>query len=205
MKKSICFVVVLMLFFSIIFFGGCEDNTMVIQSDGSSDSSRDAQENGEQAKEVSNENSRSNPAGIGEAFTVYKDDWLTGKVTFEVTLIETITGEEAWQMVKAGNQFNDKPDEGKEYILAKFQVAVLETEEDEPFDINHAMFSAISGGGIEYGGFLSVAGIEPNLRVDLYEGAVHEGFTYFMVDTDDENPLAVMDRRRSSEIWFKLR
>lgn len=106
-------------------------------------------------------------------------------------------------MVQKANMFNDEPGEGQEYILAMFRVAVLETEE-EPFVVTHAMFDAVSAGGTVYGGFLSVAGIDPTLRVELYEGAEHRGWTYFLVDKGD-TPVAAFDRGEDSEVWFALR
>lgn len=149
-------------------------------------------------------NSRTNPAGLNERFTVSKDDLFVGQVVFEIEMVELISGEEAWDIVRNANQFNDRPEDGKEYILAKFEIEIISTEEDEPYDMNHAKFSVISGGGVEYTDFISVSGLDPDLRADLYEGASHTGWTYFMVDVDD-TPVAVMDRRRQSEVWFDLR
>lgn len=150
------------------------------------------------------DNSRRNPAGVNERFVVTKDDLLLGKVVFEIEMLELISGEEAWDIVRNANPFNERPDEGKEYILAKFEVAIISTEEDKPYDMNHAKFSVISDDGVEYTDFISVAGLEPDLRADLYEGAVHRGWTYFIVNVDD-SPVGVIYRGRQSEIWFDLR
>jgi hypothetical protein len=149
-------------------------------------------------------NSRKNPAGLNEAYVVSLDDWLEGKVTYEIEMLELISGTKALEMVRKANPFNDEPEAGKEYILAKFRVAILDTQEDKPYSFNHAKFNVISGTGVEYTGFLSVSGLEPDLRADLYEGASHIGWTYFLVDIND-HPVAVMDRGQSSEIWFDLR
>jgi cell division protein FtsL len=146
---------------------------------------------------------RKAPAGIGDIFEVKRDDWLSGLTTIEIEMTEVVSGEEAWNLVKSGNQFNDEPPEGKEYILAKFKITVLDAEE-EPFELNHAYFSAISGEGIEYTDFVSVSGLEPDLSADIYIGATHEGWTYYLVNIDDD-PLTVFDRKYDSEIWFKLR
>ena len=121
----------------------------------------------------------------------------------ELELLELISGDEAWEIVHEGNQFNDSPGAGKEYILAKFRVKILEAE-TEPYDINHAQFDAYSATGVEYTGFLSVAGIEPDLRVNLYEGAEHIGYTYFMVKTDDSPVAVYMPRWDENATWFKL-
>lgn len=53
--------------------------------------------------------------------------------------------------------------------------------------------------------FITVSGLNSDLRADIYIGASHEGWTFFLVDVDDDNPLAVFDRKYYSEIWFKLR
>jgi len=147
---------------------------------------------------------KKSPAGVGEKYKVTREDWLNGQTTLEIELTEVISGDEAWNIVKNANMFNDEPLEGKEYILAKFKIQILDSEED-PFELNHSYFSVISGEGIEYTDFISVSGLEPDLRADVYIGAIHEGWTYFLVDKDDNDPLAVFDRKYDSEIWFKLR
>ena len=58
--------------------------------------------------------SYANPASVGEAVIVKT---LSG--TFEITVLDYIRGEKAYQIVKAGNMFNPDPDQGFEYLLAK--------------------------------------------------------------------------------------
>ena len=159
----------------------------------------------EEESDTGKPTSRDNPATLGEVVTVTIDDWLTGKVTLEIEMVEVVSGDEAWEMVRSANQFNEKPEEGKEYILAKFRIKVIKAEEDKPYGIGHSKFDVISGDGVEYTDFISVSGLEPDLETDLYEGAEYEGWTYFMVDKDDDNPLAVFERQTDTEIWFKLR
>jgi len=146
---------------------------------------------------------RRSPAGIGDRLLVEGSDFLVGEYVLELEMLELISGEPAWEIAQEGNMFNSPPDDGMEYILAKFYVAVLEVAE-EPFGMNHAKWDAVSSDGRVYGGFLSLSGIEPTLRIELYEGASHEGWTYFMVEQGD-SPLAVFDRGRDSEVWFTLR
>jgi len=149
--------------------------------------------------------SRTSPAIIGDTIIIEKEDWLVGKVKYEIELLEVVNNQTAWEIIKEANMFNEEPGEGKEYILAKFRVKVLETEEDEPFELNHAMFDIVSGQGIEYTDFIAVSGLDPDLSADLYKGAEHIGWTYFLVDKEDSNPLAVIDRKYDSEVWFQLR
>lgn len=146
---------------------------------------------------------RNDPAGIGEVLTISRDDWLDGASTIELELLRLVSGNDAWEMVQQANRFNDEPDEAKEYILALFRVIALEVEE-EPLELTHAMFDAVSGTGVVYGDFISVAGLTPSWRVELYEGAEVEGWTYFLVDVDD-TPVAAFDRGKDSQVWFALR
>jgi len=143
---------------------------------------------------------RDNPAEIGERLYLEFEDIFEGEVEMNIVLLEIVRGEEANEMVQEANQFNPEPDEGEEYLLAKFEVEV-EYVEEEPFDINHAQFDAVSEGGTVYDDFLSVADLDPNLRNDLYEGAVHEGWTYFLVDIED-SPLIAYHRTTDYEVWF---
>jgi hypothetical protein len=147
--------------------------------------------------------SRRNPAQIGDSLLVRQDSWFSGSAMLELELLSLVSGDQAWDMVRQANMFNDPPGEGREYILAEFRVKVLEVEE-EPYEMSHAMFDAVSADGRVYGEFISVAGLEPSLRIELYEGAEHIGWTYFLVERDD-TPVAAFDRGSASERWFVLR
>ncbi|WP_209121142.1 hypothetical protein [Alkalihalobacillus sp. BA299] len=147
---------------------------------------------------------RANPLTIGERITLNYYDWLHGQVHLEMEFQEVISGDEAWNMVREGNQFNEEPADDQEYILAKFYVKVLEVEE-EPFDLHQALFDAVSSAGNTYDDFISVSGVEPSLSNEMYAGAEREGYTYFLVDKNDDNPLAAFQRRTDAEVWFKLR
>ncbi len=149
------------------------------------------------------ENSRTNPAKINETLVV-KRDTLFDKVTYEIELIETISGDKAWSMIRDANRFNDEPEEGKEYILAKFRIKVLETEEDKPHSVNNAQFDAVSKDGVVYSEFISVSGLSPSISTDLYEGGEHIGYTYFLVEKEDF-PVAVVHRNEKGAVWFDLR
>ncbi|WP_413375730.1 hypothetical protein [Alkalihalobacillus sp. 1P02AB] len=165
------------------------------------------EETGEEDSSASSDQeigTRNEPLTIGERVTLTYYDWLHGNVELELEMLEVISGDAAWEMVRNGNQFNDAPGEGQEYILAKYHVVVNKVEE-EPFDLHHALFDAVSSGGNAYDDFISVSGLEPDLSNELYEGAEREGFTYFLVDKDDENPLAAFQRRTDAEVWFQLR
>jgi hypothetical protein len=141
---------------------------------------------------------------IGDRVVVEQDSFMYGVGTFSLELIELVDGDEAWNMIKVWNEYNDPAEEGMEYVLAKLEVEVLEAEE-EPIEINHARFDAISGQGVEYDEYFSISGVDPNLRRDVYEGGKYEGWTYFMIDVDDDGACGVFSRKYDHEVWFSLR
>ncbi len=156
----------------------------------------------DETRESGSGNSRTNPARINETLTV-KRDTIFDKVTYEIELLEIISGSEAWIMVKDANMFNDEPGTGEEYILAKFRVKVLETEEDEPYSVSSFEFDAVSKEGVVYSDFVFAA-VSPDISTDIYEGGEHVGYASFLVEKED-SPLAVVHRNEKGAAWFDLR
>ncbi|MBU9723828.1 MULTISPECIES: hypothetical protein [Bacillaceae] len=186
---------------------GTEDQDATEESSADNDASEEeeaSEEENSDEEENTDIGTRSNPLTIGERVSIEYFDIFHGNVSMEIEMLEVISGDEAWDMVREGNQFNEEPGEGQEYILAKFHVAINEVEE-EPFDLYHAQFDAVSTSGNTYDDFISVSGLEPDLSNELYEGADREGYTYFLVDKHDEAPLIAYQRRGDAEVWFELR
>ena len=154
--------------------------------------------------EEESQTSRTNPAGLYQPVRVEVDNWRDGKVVLELEMLELISGHTAWNMIHAWNMFNDQPETGQEYILAKFRVKIVELEK-EPYDINYAQFDVYSVTGVMYTDWVSVAGMNPKLRTRLYEGAEHIGYTAFLVRTDDSPVAVYIARWDKNAIWFDLR
>ncbi len=149
--------------------------------------------------------SRSNPATLGQTISVNRKDLFYGLESYDITLLETKSGADAWNMVFAGNQFNLEPRSGQEYLLAKFKIKVNSLEKST-ISINQYMFDVVSGSGVKYEGFNSVSGLYPDWNTELYAGADFIGWTYFLVNTNDSNPVAAINRNdEQSAVWFKLR
>ena len=211
---------ILLVLLAMVLLVGCEGEITSVESEENVDSEEalleeidqgdkedveGADEAAESRSVETQDNSRTSPAGVREKFLVEKDDWLVGRISYEIEMIHVISGEEALNIVKEGNQFNEEPEEGKEYVLAEFVVTVIETEDDDAFDLRMGIsWSAISGEGREYTDFFSVSGIN-RLQGDLYKGASATGYQPFIIDLDDERPVAAHDRRGPTEIWFDLR
>ena len=145
---------------------------------------------------------RNTAVKIGETVSINIDDWLDGKQKFDLTLTQVIDGDQAWNMIKEENMFNEEPDTGMKYVLAKFKIKI-DSLEEEPFDINHAHFDAVSNAGAMYNEYVTLVTPAPNLRTELYSGSKYEGWTYFMVKEND-TPKVVYRSGFDSERWFDL-
>jgi len=156
--------------------------------------------------------SRSNPAGMNYPLSVWCGS--TGSVSsyggndyhVRITLTDLIRGSQAWQLIYDANMFNDPPEPGFEYILAKVQFEYLAgPTPDTTFDVSPVWFDAISSTGQEYD-FVSTVLPDPSIRTSLYPGASHEGWTAFHVAIDDANPLMTIGRYYDGTggLWWKL-
>ncbi len=144
---------------------------------------------------------------VGKNITVQCDiDRSDGKFRVEVTLLELLSGDPAWDKVYAANKYNAQPKATEEYILAKFRVKVLDAPAGKVYKLNHAKFDLFDTEGSQYQDFTSVAGVEPDLRFELAKGTEHTGYTYFMARKNDTAPTAafeaVLDK---APAWFRLR
>jgi hypothetical protein len=138
--------------------------------------------------------SRSKPAKIGE--TVVNTDGDSFELI--IALEEVIRGDKAWELCKQENTSNPSPEEGMEYILAKFQAKVNKMKTNESLDINEAYFNAYTKDGTRYGDILVCA---PNeLNTEVYQGEEAEGYICFQVKKGDK-PL-IRFNSLEGYVWF---
>ena len=142
-------------------------------------------------------------AGAGEVVKLNYHDGLSGRVQLEVELLEILRGEMARKKVKEASPLNERPPKGKEYLLAKFRISLIEGGKKEALNISDFMFEAVSYGGVVYENYLTLEGLEPVLKVRLNEGEEYQGWTYFLVGEEDK-PFAVFKRHQEGETLFNL-
>jgi len=147
--------------------------------------------------------SRQNPAPLN---TVQKIDIDTysQKCSMAVRVMETIRGDAAWNMIIKKNQFNSKPDDGYEYIVAKIAVSALSVENDKAISVNDFSFNYFSNNNEKYE-MKSVVTPSPELSTQLYTGGNAEGYVVFHVKKGD-TPKMVYGQNYdgSGGIWFSL-
>lgn len=149
--------------------------------------------------------SRSNPAPIGTTVRFTTDDYFVGQVSGSLRVEEVIRGQAAWKALLDANPYNDPPEQGFEYILAKIYVKVDEVEKsDSQYFIDQFSFTLVSGSGKDYKPAI-VLEPEPQLDAQLYEGGSHTGWVAFQVEVNDSNPLIAFGRHwdGSGGYWFK--
>lgn len=144
---------------------------------------------------------RTNPLPFNTTILFNGNNTLYDTYQAELTLLDVIRGSDALAIVLNANQFNTEPDEGKEYLLAKFKIRALSSVDDAMIDINNASFSLISEDGKAYDSFTTISGIQPSLR-EMYTGGTQEGYACFEVNKDDTNPYIVFLERNNNGIWF---
>lgn len=149
--------------------------------------------------------SRRNPAPIGTTLSAEWSDYK-GEYKANVTLLEVIRGERAWQMIYKANRFNNPPVEGYEYILARISFTYrIGPDRDIQYKISPLDFTAVSSSGRDYD-YASVVEPSPELSAYLYPGASMEGWAAYQVEKTDAKPLLTFarDYRGTGGIWLKL-
>jgi len=154
------------------------------------------------------------PAGGSAVAVIKTGDWYANlswdTYDAKITLLETISGNKAWELIRSADNSNPSPDDGFEYILARVKFEYQSTS--QPGDKGFALWNkqsgscmtAVSSTGKDYKSVL-ISPPEPALKGRLYSGKSSEGWVVFSVARDDVAPLMVFGREYKSGVWFRLR
>lgn len=118
---------------------------------------------------------RDDPAPFGQIVTT--DDW-------QARVVEVVTGEKAWQLVYAANQFNDPPPAGHSYVAVKMWLRYIGLAEG-PHYITDDTFDIV-GNTLDQP---SVVDPNPELRFELFPGGEGEGWLVRLVEDAQPNHL----------------
>mgnify|MGYP001065928938 CR=1 FL=1 len=155
--------------------------------------------------------SRSNPIGLNSPLSVWvgttgSSSYYENDYEVRITLLNMIRGNAAWQLIHEANMFNDPPESGFEYILAKVRFEYLTgPTPDTAYDVSPVWFDAVSSDGKEYDR-ASVVQPDPSVATSLYPGAAHEGWVTFQVAKSDAKPVMTFGRKYDGTggTWFRL-
>ena len=198
--------------FMIVLLAACGDidekNSRDVKSgsDTAADVQEDATEEVEEEVEEKEKpiGTRSNPLPFGDTITVkeniYDDSYNSYASLVEVTLLETIRGEEAWALIEEANMFNEPAAEGHEYAMVKVKGFLKESEtEDDSLYFSSMNFNFVSNEGEVYDWASVVA---PNeLDKELYSGGTAEGYIVNQVKVGDDFKVSY-DSSEGSPVFF---
>ncbi len=143
---------------------------------------------------------REQPAPIGAAARYDGSFYMNPAVT-DVTVLEVIRGDEAWQKVHAWNNYNKKPGGGEEYIIVKVRAQAVAAQDGVQAEIYDYDFGFVSADGAEYE-YAYAAGVDRELQA-IYEGAATEGYIVGLISKGDR-PLLVYLKEAENPLWFDL-
>ena len=147
--------------------------------------------------------SRGNPVPLGTALKVRNsetDHW-------EVTVLETTT--DATELVLDENQFNDPPEEGNQFFIAKVRAKYLGTDSNR---FNGSLrLGTLGDGGVVYTTFGNSCGVIPDElpNSELFTNGTIEGNECWEIaSTDAESLLMVFGKAfltsDGNRVWFSL-
>lgn len=123
---------------------------------------------------------RDQPAALSEQVTT--DDW-------EISVVEVVRAEDAWNMIQEANKHNDPPKEGMEYVAVKLHVRYIGTEDISKRLMNFS-FSATGSENVLYK-YIYVSGPYPDISLSLFPGGSHEGWIVVQVAKGETGLLLV--------------
>ena len=150
------------------------------------------------------QNGRENPANVGDTLTLSNVSGVFSRsATIRLTLLGHISGSAALDTVMAGNQGNDPPPIGFEYLLGRFAIEIVAlTDPFAPFDMWDGHWESVSGEGVEHPQpLVEVCCLAAGLEREGYLGASWEGWVPFLALPSDADVLVTYQR----VAWFKLR
>ena len=143
---------------------------------------------------------REQPALIGAAARYDGSCYLNTAVT-DLTVVEVVRGDAAWQKVYAWHNYNEKPAADEEYILVKVRAEAIAARNNEQAEVYDYDFTFVSAEGMEYE-YVYAAGVDQELTA-VYEGAGSEGWVVGRVRKGDQ-PMLVYLRDADNPLWFDL-
>lgn len=143
-------------------------------------------------------NSSTNPAPVGEPVRsmVELGSVYSNIYDITVTVLETVRGAKAMDLLKKADPGNKMPPEGFEYVLARvrFEMRARAVSDRQTFDLGDdpLQWVALSSDLMEYKQ-ISVTPPDPKLIGRVHPGDSMEGWVAFAVDRKDKKPLMIFD------------
>ena len=132
-----------------------------------------------------------NPAPLNYPVRVVSRYFDGSPLAHDITIVEVIRGEPAWEIIQQAYRFNLPAFPGTEYMLAWVRIDYTQGPEGHTDWVNQLDFGLLSSDGHDYIIPFNVRPPQPFLSARLYPGARIEAWTIWRVDVSDPNPLLV--------------
>jgi hypothetical protein len=109
---------------------------------------------------------------------------------WEVHVLETVRGDDAWQMIQVANQSNEPPAPGEEYLLLRMRVRNKRVDEEKNSIGLHVTGNSLV---LHFGFDAGVVEPEPWLETHLAGGAESEGWNAYRIRQDEGNLMLVIE------------
>jgi len=156
------------------------------------------------------------PVGVSIKTTIERGDAYSAPAIYdvEITLLEIVRGEDAWERIKVQGVSTEPPKVGFEYILARIRFGYSRRGrglDDEAYKLTEGQFAAVSADGqTEY--MIPTVLQQPQLVDTIFHsGESREGWIILQVPEDEKKPLLVYKREHVEgvygiwrHVWFQL-
>ena len=135
------------------------------------------------------------PLGYSRA-NPYPGTEVASVPNWDVQVLESKRGADAWTDIQAANSYNEPAPEGMEYLLVKIHVKCTYNDSDE-HSISGYDFDVTGDKAILYTtGMASVVEPTPKLDAKLFTGGETEGWSAYLVGQGESNLMLIFD-----EMW----
>jgi hypothetical protein len=108
---------------------------------------------------------------------------------WDVQVVETVRGADAWQAIKAANQFNEPAPEGMEYLLLRLHVTCT-YDDSEEHQISEGDFKTTGDRYVRYSS-PSIVAPEPALDATMLSSGETEGWGVYQVAQGEGNLILI--------------
>ena len=127
---------------------------------------------------------RSDPAPAGSTVITGGD--------LELTIVSVNL--DATSIVMNENRFNDPPDAGNRFVMARLRVQNVDEDANSEIDLNEYYFALVGSSGIKFSTFEHSCGVIPNeLDVALFPGGIGEGNVCFQIPQSETDLILIYE------------
>lgn len=154
----------------------------------------------------------SKPIPAGSKGAVTFDSFFSGtKIEAEITVLESLRGDAAWNRISALHPFQGPPPSGYEYLAVRMRFTLLSSsvaKKTYAYELNPLEFQVLSAKGEIFGDdaqFGLVGPPNPEIWGRLNVGETKEGWAAFALPKDEPDPLIRFGSPGDGMLWLRLK